>query len=119
VRVGLGEGGAARPVLEILQRAPPGLHLVIRLLRGVGHELAAVVIELHRARAVHLVADEARRAVDQVGAASKSIFEVALMALRDGNAVGHDDHSLHLRWTLALRGASDARAVLSAGADGS
>jgi hypothetical protein len=33
-----------------------------------------------------------------MGAASKSIFDVALVALGDGDAVGHDYHSLNLQW---------------------
>src|SRR2546426_5045219 len=62
-RVGLGEVLALGPGDEVLEAPPPGLHLVVALPLGVLRPGAALVVELHRARAVHLVADEAGMAV--------------------------------------------------------
>jgi hypothetical protein len=41
---------------------------------------------------MHVVADEARRALDEVGAMHESIFEIDLVSVGYGDAVGDDDH---------------------------
>src|SRR5438093_11006403 len=91
-RVGLGEVLALGPGDEVLEAPPPGLHLVVALPLRVVRPGAALVVELHRARAVHLVADEAGMAVHEMDAPSEAVLEVDLMAPGDGDAVGHDDH---------------------------
>jgi len=88
----LGEVGALRPGDEVVEGPPPGLHLVVRLRVRVIDPGAALVLELHRARAVHLVADEARVAVHEMDTTLEAVLEVDLMAPGDGDAVGHDDH---------------------------
>jgi hypothetical protein len=50
------------------------------------------VVEAHRARAVHLVADEARVAVDQVNSLAKAILEIDLVTAGDRNAIRDDNH---------------------------
>src|SRR5262249_28588139 len=57
-RVGRGEIGAVGPGDEIVEGPPPGLHLVVDLRVRVLRPAAPLVIELHRAWSVDLVADE-------------------------------------------------------------
>src|SRR5207302_6401690 len=89
----LGEDGALRPGDEDGEAAPPGFHLVVALGIRVLHPRAALVLELHRARAVDLVPDEARVAIDQVDAPLEAVLEVDLVPSGDGDAVGDDDHA--------------------------
>src|SRR5438874_2761006 len=93
-RVGLGEVLALGPGDEVGEGPPPGLHLVVALPVRVLRPGAALVVELHRPRAVHLVADEAGMAVHEMDAPPEAVLEVDLMAPGDGDAVGHDDHGL-------------------------
>src|SRR5690606_2387338 len=92
VLVGLGERRALGPSLEVLKATPPGLHLVVTLALGVGHEATLLVVELHRARAVHFIAHEAWRLIDEVHALAEAIFKVCFVAFGDGDAVRDDDH---------------------------
>src|SRR5207249_6299339 len=92
-RVGLGEVLALGPGDEVGEGPPPGLHLVVALPVRILRPGAALVVELHRPRAVHLVADEAGMAVHEMDAPPEAVLEVDLMAPGDGDAVGHDDHS--------------------------
>ena len=110
IGVGLGERGALRPRGEVVDGAPPGLHLVEARRLGVVDEAAAGVVELHRPGAVHLVADEPGRPVDEVGAPLEAVFEVDLVALCDGDAVGDDDHRAVLARPRARRGTGADRA---------
>src|SRR5690606_22395331 len=96
VAVGLREGGALRPGDEVLEAAPPGLHLVVSFLARVLDPRARLVVELHGAGAMHLVADEARGAIDQVSALAKALLEVDLVSSSDGNAIRDDDHGRRL-----------------------
>src|SRR2546425_950348 len=83
-RVGFGEVLALGPGDEVLEGPPPGLHLVVALRVRVLRPGAALVLELHRPRAVHLVADEPGMAVDEVDAPLEAVLEVDLMAAGDG-----------------------------------
>src|SRR5882724_4634363 len=93
-RVGLGEVLALGPGDEVGEGPPPGLHLVVALPVRILRPGAALVVELHRPRAVHLVADEAGMAVHEMDAPPEAVLEVDLMAPGDGDAVGHDDHGV-------------------------
>src|SRR2546428_5456545 len=95
-RVGLGEVLALGPGDEVREGPPPGLHLVVALPVRVLRPGAALVVELHRPRAVYLVADEAGMAVHEMDAPPEAVLEVDLMAPADGNAVGHHDHGRSL-----------------------
>src|SRR5207253_1134259 len=86
VRMRLGEVGALRPGDEVGEAAPPGFHLVVALGIRVLHPRAALMLELHRARAVDLVPDEARVAIDQVDAPLEAVLEVDLVPSGDGDA---------------------------------
>src|SRR5436853_7484988 len=67
-RVGLGEVLALGPRDEVREGPPPGLHLVVALGVRVLRPGAALVVELHRARAEHLVANEAGMADHEMDA---------------------------------------------------
>src|SRR5262249_48869546 len=96
VRVRLGEGGTLRPRDEVLERAPPGLDLVVPLAVGIVRPRAVLVVELHRPRAVHLVAHEARVAIDQVDATLEAVLEVDLVPTAHGDPVRDDHHGASL-----------------------
>src|SRR5262249_56208640 len=71
--------------------------LVVTLALRVIHPPAALVVEAHGARSVHLVAYESRMTIDQVDAPAKAVLEVDLVSSSDGNAIGDDDHAPRLR----------------------
>src|SRR2546425_9209329 len=58
-RVGFGEVLALGPGDEVVEAPPPGLHLVVALPVRILRPAAALVVQLHRPWAMHLVADEA------------------------------------------------------------
>jgi tetratricopeptide (TPR) repeat protein len=97
VAVGLAERLALGPGGEVGERAPPGLDLVVAGGLRVGLEAPGLVRELHGARAMHLVADEAGALVDQVDALAEAVLEVDLVALGHGDAIGDDDHAPRVR----------------------
>src|SRR4029077_20552411 len=82
---------------EVLEAAPPGLDLVVPLHVRVVRPGAVLVVELHGARPMHLVAHEAGMTIDQVHAAPEAILEVDLVSACDGNAIGDDDHDSRVR----------------------
>jgi hypothetical protein len=73
------------------------------------------MVELHRSRAVHLIANEARSLVDEVNTFSKSIFEIDFVAFSDRNSVGDDDHAASIEQSHA--GVRGQVAVLGRGRD--
>src|SRR3989442_12578256 len=93
-RVGLGEVLALGPGDEVREGPPPGLHLVVALPVRVLRPGAALVVELHRPRAVYLVADEAGMAVHEMDAPPEAVLAVHLMAPAHGDEVVHDDHGV-------------------------
>src|SRR5437867_12947726 len=74
-RVGLGEVLALGPGDEVLEGPPPGLHLVVALRVRVVRPAAALVVEPHRPRGVHLVADEPGMAVDEMDTPREEVLE--------------------------------------------
>src|SRR5262249_50764417 len=67
------------PGHEVVDPPPPSHPLEVALALGNVDPSAGLVVEAHRARAMHLVADEARVAVDQVNPLAKAILEIDLV----------------------------------------
>ena len=87
------------------------LNLVVTLLARICDPLAGVVVELHRPRAMHLVADEARSAIDEMNAPPKAVLEIDAMGVCDWNSIGDDDHARSFdRSVPASTAPSNARA---------
>jgi hypothetical protein len=57
---------------------------------------------LHGAQ--HLVFNEPRRTIDEMGAMAEAVFEFGLTAWRNGNAISDDEHEgppLHMKFSLS------------------
>src|SRR5207245_10785701 len=91
VAVGNAERLAVGPVPECLFTLPVGLYQVVALLRR-RFPLARLVVKTALHGTQHMVLDESRRAVDEMGAMAKAVFECGFMACGNGDTVGDDEH---------------------------
>ncbi len=92
VAVCLSEEVALRPGDEVVEGSPPRLDFVVALLFGVVGPGSRGVIELLRARAMDLVANETGRLIDEMNALAETILKLGLVSFGDGDTVGDDDH---------------------------
>ena len=82
---------AVGPVPEVLLTLPVCLHQIIPLFRLL-FPLAGLVAKTALHGAQHLVFNEPRRTIDEMGTMTEAIFEFGLMAWRNGDAISDDEY---------------------------
>ena len=87
-----GERRALRPLDELVERPPPGFHLVVTRADRPPRPFSGLMVQLHRARSVHLVSNEAFGLIHQMDPLSETVLEVDFVALGDGNAIRDANH---------------------------
>lgn len=99
--VGFCKGRALCPSREIVKALPPGLHLVVTGLFGIRTPSTRLMVKLHRARAMHFIANKTWSLVHEVGAFRKTVLKVDFMAFSNGNPIRDNDHFLKNKPSLA------------------
>src|SRR4029077_6260361 len=90
---GLGKRGALCPILEILQAAPPRLDLVTNRASCARHELPERLLEAQGTGAVHLVANQPRRPLEQLHPLAQALLEITLSTLGHRKSSRHHNHA--------------------------
>src|SRR5262245_59878432 len=97
------KGLAIGPVPEVLLTLPIRLYQIIPLFRFL-FPLTSLMTKVTLYGAQHLVFNESRRTIDEMGAMAEAVFEFGLTAWRNRNAISDDEHEgppLHMEFSLS------------------